>query len=442
QAAGTTPEGNPAPGLTPDILPLSETYTYTALNQVETVTVNLGGLSKTYAYTYYPNGLKHTYTNPEGITYTYYYNKNNQLTAVHIPGQGQLTWSDFQWLMPQTLLLPGGTKITLSYNDFLQVEERILKDPANNNVASALYEYDREHNIQRITSEQGLYSFDYDNLYRLTHADYPLDTAANDEVFAYDGVGNRTRHTRVENTGVLPVDDENNGEEGEGDNSNPPANRTDIALVYNNQNQLTQATGDTGTAVSYTYNANGHTATKTDNGTTTEYVYNHEERLIAVRVNGTTVGEYAYNPYGMRIKKTTYANGTPTTIWYLYNDKGLAADYDSSGNLLKEYHFHPQKTWMTDPLFQRSADNQVYYYQNDHLGTPQRLIRSNGATVWRATYTAFGEASVDPDSSIKNNLRFPGQYYDQETGLHHNYFRDYDPHTGRYLQEDRTGRRY
>src|SRR5690606_9757492 len=81
QAAGTTPEGNPAPGLTPDILPLSETYTYTALNQVETVTVNLGGLSKTYAYTYYPNGLKHTYTNPEGITYTYYYNKNNQLTA-------------------------------------------------------------------------------------------------------------------------------------------------------------------------------------------------------------------------------------------------------------------------------------------------------------------------------------------------------------------------
>src|SRR5690606_14387244 len=106
QAAGTDGEGNPAPGLTPDILPLSETYTYTALNQVETVTVNLGGFSKTYAYTYYPNGLKHTYTNPEGITYTYYYNKNNQLTAVHIPGQGQLTWSDFQWLMPQTLLLP------------------------------------------------------------------------------------------------------------------------------------------------------------------------------------------------------------------------------------------------------------------------------------------------------------------------------------------------
>lgn len=94
---------------------------------------------------------------------------------------------------------------------------------------------------------------------------------------------------------------------------------------------------------------------------------------------------------------------------------------------------------MTDPLFQRTADNQVYHYQNDHLGTPQRQIKSNGATVWRATYTAFGEATVDPDSSIENNLRFPGQYYDQETGLHHNYYRDYDPQTGRYLQEDPIG---
>src|SRR5690606_26952923 len=100
---------------------------------------------------------------------------------------------------------------------------------------------------------------------------------------------------------------------------------------------------------------------------------------------------------------------------------------------------HPQKTGMTDPLFQRTADGQVYYYQNDHLGTPQRLIKSNGAIVWRATYTAFGEASVDADSTVENNLRFPGQYYDQETGLHQNYFRDYDPETGRYIQADPIG---
>src|SRR5690606_18891800 len=58
---------------------------------------------------------------------------------------------------------------------------------------------------------------------------------------------------------------------------------------------------------------------------------------------------------------------------------------------------------------------------------------------WRATYTAFGEATVDPDSSIENNLRFPGQYHDKETGLYYNYFRTYDPSIGRYLESDPIG---
>lgn len=44
-----------------------------------------------------------------------------------------------------------------------------------------------------------------------------------------------------------------------------------------------------------------------------------------------------------------------------------------------------------------------------------------------------------PVSTIENNLRLPGQYYDRETGLHYNYFRDYDPTTGRYIEADPIG---
>ena len=62
--------------------------------------------------------------------------------AMHIPGSGQIKFTKLFWLRPQTLLLPGGGKITLSYDDFLQVKERILEDPANNNVAEAIYQYD------------------------------------------------------------------------------------------------------------------------------------------------------------------------------------------------------------------------------------------------------------------------------------------------------------
>lgn len=413
QGTGSTPEGNAVPGITPDIIPLSETYTYTALNQVESVTVNFGAFTKSYSYTYYPNGLKHTYTNPEGVTYTYYYNKNNQLTAVHIPGNGQLTYSNFQWLAPQTLLLPGGNRITLKYNDFLQVEERILKDSANNEITKALYQYDLESNINQIISEYGTYRFGYDKLYRLTQAEYPAGVAANDETFNYDGVGNRTEHSvgssEEENAHIV------------------------TSLSYNNHNQLIERTTENGTAI-FTYNANGHTATKTESGKATEYIYNHEERLIAVIINGQTVGEYAYNPNGMRINKTVNGN----TTYYLYNENGLAAEYNSAGSLIKEYHFHPQKTWMTDPLFQRTQTNQIYYYQNDHLGTPQQMLASNGAVVWQANYMAFGEADI-LIHTVENNLRFPGQYFDGETKLHYNYFRDYDPAIGRYIQSDPIG---
>jgi RHS repeat-associated protein len=80
-----------------------------------------------------------------------------------------------------------------------------------------------------------------------------------------------------------------------------------------------------------------------------------------------------------------------------------------------------------------------YFYHNDHLGTPQKLTAVNGAVGWSAKYSSFGEADVDASSSITNNLRFAGQYYDTESGLHYNYNRFYDPTTGRYMSIDPIG---
>ncbi len=80
----------------------------------------------------------------------------------------------------------------------------------------------------------------------------------------------------------------------------------------------------------------------------------------------------------------------------------------------------------------------LYYIHNDHLGTPQVLTDQNGNTAWRASYKPFGKANVSINSVV-NNLRFPGQYFDEETNLHQNYFRDYDPGLGRYVQSDPIG---
>ncbi len=86
----------------------------------------------------------------------------------------------------------------------------------------------------------------------------------------------------------------------------------------------------------------------------------------------------------------------------------------------------------------------VYWHHNDHLGTPQALTDVNGTVVWTASYTPFGIATVneDPDGDgivVTNNFRFPGQYFDAETGLNYNYRRTYDPALGRYTQHDPIG---
>lgn len=118
---------------------------------------------------------------------------------------------------------------------------------------------------------------------------------------------------------------------------------------------------------------------------------------------------------------------------YLYNETGqLIGEYDETGATLREYIYHD-----TAPLA-LATDSQIYFYHNDHLATPKLLTDTNQNVVWQARHTPFGKADIQVEQ-ISNNLRFPGQYFDQETGLHYNYFRDYDPETGRYLQSDPIG---
>ena len=86
------------------------------------------------------------------------------------------------------------------------------------------------------------------------------------------------------------------------------------------------------------------------------------------------------------------------------------------------------------------AVSATYYFHNDHLGTPQVLTDASNTVVWRGDYSPFGQAN-ETVKTVEQNLRFPGQYYDKETGLHYNYFRDYDPSIGRYIQSDPIGLR-
>lgn len=75
------------------------------------------------------------------------------------------------------------------------------------------------------------------------------------------------------------------------------------------------------------------------------------------------------------------------------------------------------------------------------LSAPRQLTDASQTTVWQARYEAFGQAYTDEDpdgdgAAVTFNSRFPGQYFDEESGLYYNYYRDYDPSAGRYLEAD------
>ena len=91
------------------------------------------------------------------------------------------------------------------------------------------------------------------------------------------------------------------------------------------------------------------------------------------------------------------------------------------------------------PVAANSHRHHLAYFHVDQLNTPQKMTDASQAVVWDASYEPFGKASISSQPHYDNPLRFPGQYFDAETGLHQNWWRDYDPTLGRYLQSDPLG---
>ncbi len=262
------------------------------------------------------------------------------------------------------------------------------------------YTYDDNRNLISITgtnTPQYDKAFTYDALNRLFEAVGTYGTVG----FTYDKVGNRLTRT---------VNDE-----------------TDAYSYLPGTNKLGEISGPFD-PVTYTYDANGNITGIGDR----TFIYNQNNRLIRVEEDGDTLGEYVYNGLGQRVTKEVDG----ITIVYHYDLNGkLIAESESDGTMTTEYLYMGKiRMAMVDV-----ASGEMYYYLNDRLGTPLILTDDTGTAVWEGYYKPFGEALINPNSSVVNNIRLPGQYYDEETGLHYNYHRYYDPRTGRYLTPDPIG---
>ena len=195
-------------------------------------------------------------------------------------------------------------------------------------------------------------------------------------------------------------------------------------------------TGITGTpARTYTYDTDGSTVSYSN----TTLTYNDRYRLATATVSSVATN-YIYNALGQRIEK----NGGPAgTVIFVYDEAGhLEGEYTSSGVLIQE------TVWLGDTpvatLQPVTGGVGIFYIHADHLNAPHMITRAaDNGVMWRWDNDPYGSLAPNQNpaglGAFSYNLRFPGQYYDVETGLFYNYFRDYDPQTGRYAETDPIG---
>jgi RHS repeat-associated protein len=212
------------------------------------------------------------------------------------------------------------------------------------------------------------------------------------------------------------------------DSVNPPSGQgAETHAEYSYQQGTNKLAPVNGTSTrDYEYDDNGN-ITSENNYT---YVYDLSNRIIRVLDGANQIAEYTFNGVGQRIKKVTQGG---TRIFH-YDHKGhLIAETNQNGQMIAEF------IYIGDRLLSMVKPGEVsYYFHNDHLGTPWVVTNEAQAVSWKAVYEPFGKTVLTVEN-VENPFRFPGQYYDTETGLHYNYHRYYDPTTGRFLTPDPIG---
>jgi len=171
--------------------------------------------------------------------------------------------------------------------------------------------------------------------------------------------------------------------------------------------------------------------------------------------------------------------GDPTrlgTVFVYHDGPDLLGEYGTGGN---KSTGSTEYIWLPTPggnhLVGAIVRGEIHAVHSDHLNTPRLMTNAQNQPAWQWAYSAFGDnepsvaarnfrdrswafangelndladGSDDADNGpqfgrkmVKLNLRYPGQYFDDESNLHYNYRRTYDARTGRYTQSDPIGLR-
>ncbi|WP_235205570.1 RHS repeat-associated core domain-containing protein [Pseudomonas fluorescens] len=359
-------------------------YEYDAQNRLSAEHQGWG----TLRYGYDSCGQLETLRLPDNNRLTFNHDKGGHLATVDLNGQtltSHLFRSGREYHRQQGLLLSH-----YHYDD----QGRLSQHEHLHGLRH--YTYDKSGNLTRLRdTRKGQHDYHYDPLDRLTRADH---SQAPTERFAHDPAGN------------LQMQD-----------------RPGPGIVVGNRLLLQ---GDR----HYDYDAFANLIRERRGRAqqrVTEYRYDCQHRLIGITQPDGSQVSYRYDPFGRRISKTVAGK---TTEFFWQGDKVIA---EHTHGQHRSYLYEPD-SFRPLALLQGfgPANTKAFHYQLDHLGTPQELTNPEGRIVWSAHYQAYGKIIQLDVSEVDNPLRFQGQYFDRESGLHYNRHRYYNPDNGRYLTPD------
>jgi len=403
-------------GIRPDFL----SFSYDKAGRLAEEQSALGAL----AYTYDALGNLTQLSLPDGRTLNHLYYGSGHLHQLNLDG---LLISDFERdaLHRETLRTQGSLTSRFGYDSFgrkrwqaaielpheqlsqLNAQKNSLlghpEHPAT--LIHRRYEYSKAGELLRqIDKHRGITDYKYDAIGQLRSRE-PHHPQLGNEDFGYDPAGNLSASQALS-----------------------PDNRLkawkDLRLTYD-------AWGN----VSERHSPNGYQ----------RFTYDCENRLVKAETyrghDSLSQASYEYDCLGRRIAKHVLTEDKTETTHFLWQGLRMLQEQKADLHSLYIYEtgsYAPLARLDTDPS-QPDQKPKRYYFHTDQIGTPLEVTDSTGRMVWRAYYKTWGALEALAPREIEQNLRFQGQYYDAETGLHYNTFRYYDPVVGRFTAQDPIG---